>query len=170
MRKNTLAELILKKRVDVPGKRRPISNAIWIEVNPMESDLPDEIVVERALGGKISLVDTSRRPNQRIVTEHVVASFEVDPEPKRLSILRERPKFQVGCRYHPKQKCDWSNLRLEPQREVRNTLKPIALLCKAMDTLNSMRYPTVTIRLAFPASRLSRRKVCRAHRHTISSV
>ncbi len=59
----------------------------------MESDLPDEIVVERALGGKISLVDASQRPNQRLVTEHVVASLKSIQEPKRLSILRERPKF-----------------------------------------------------------------------------
>jgi hypothetical protein len=37
------------------------------------------MVVERASGGTISLVDTSKRPNQRLVNENVIASFEVEP-------------------------------------------------------------------------------------------
>lgn len=113
MRENRQTSFVLKKHLEVPLRRNPISNAIWIKVNPTESDLPDEIVVERALGGTVSLVDTSRRFNQRLFTEHVVASFEVDPGTETVIDLTGTSKISGRLSLPPEAK-----VRLE-QLEIR---------------------------------------------------
>lgn len=113
MRQNKLARFVLKKNVEVQLKGGPISNSVWIEVNPTNEAIQEEIVVERALGGTMSLVDTSMRPNQRLVNENFIASFEVEPGSEVLVDLTGTSKIS-GNLSLPKN----AKLRLE-QLEIR---------------------------------------------------
>ncbi|XZE43278.1 M56 family metallopeptidase [Pirellulaceae bacterium SH467] len=115
MRQNKLANFILKKEVKVLYNGTPIPNSLSIQVNPTRGDIPDEIVVERALGGTISLVDWAMRPNQRLITENVLASFEVEPGFEVLVDLTGTSKIS-GKLSLPKE----AKVRLE-QLEIRAT-------------------------------------------------
>lgn len=79
MRKIGLSTFELRKDVMVSPQRRSLYNSLFIRLNPNGDDFPDEIVVERALGGKIELVQTRRRLNDPSSTENVLASLEVEP-------------------------------------------------------------------------------------------
>lgn len=113
MRQNKLARFVLKKNVEVQFKGGPIANSVWIEVNPTSEAIQEEILVERALGGTISLVDTSMRPNQRLVNENIIASFEVEPGSEVLVDLTGTSKIS-GTLLLPKN----AKVRLE-QLEIR---------------------------------------------------
>ena len=113
MRQNKLARFVLKKNVEVQFKGGPTANSVWIEVNPTNEAIQEEIVVERAMGGTISLVDTSMRPNQRLVNDNVIASFEVEPGSEVLVDLAGTSKIS-GTLSLPKN----ANVRLE-QLEIR---------------------------------------------------
>lgn len=113
MRQNKLARFVLKKNVEVQLKGGPTANSVWIEVNPTNEAIQEEIVVERAMGGTISLVDTSMRPNQRLVNDNVIASFEVEPGSEVLVDLAGTSKIS-GTLSLPKN----ANVRLE-QLEIR---------------------------------------------------
>lgn len=123
MRQNKLARFVLKKNVEVEFKGMTIENSVWIEVNTTENDIPDEIVVERSLGGTISLVDTSTRPNQRLVTENVIASFEVEPGTETLVDLTGTSKFSGNLSLPKNAKVRFEQLEIRAAMRGRDQTK-----------------------------------------------
>ncbi|AMV34951.1 Regulatory protein BlaR1 [Pirellula sp. SH-Sr6A] len=79
MRQDRRATFVLRKYVRVSPQKTSFRNSLSIRLNPSRGDIPDEIVVERALGGTLSLVHTPFKLNDPSRTESVLASFEVEP-------------------------------------------------------------------------------------------
>ncbi|MCU0720594.1 MAG: M56 family metallopeptidase [Pirellula sp.] len=79
MRQNSLSTFVLRKDIGVSPQKRSLNNSLFIILNPDGGDIPDEIVVERALGGTLSLVHNRAGLNEQDGTEDVISSFEVEP-------------------------------------------------------------------------------------------